>query len=100
MFCYVWEFTVRPEQVGAFLEAYGPQGTWASLFRRDPAYVRTDLHRDVEQPHRFLTVDHWTSREACEAFRDRFRLEYDAIDRRCEAFTTQERCLGQFDTLA
>lgn len=96
-FSYIWEFKVRPERLAEFEAAYGPDGDWVRLFRRDPAYLGTDLLRDREDPHRFLTVDRWSSREACLAFRERFRADYGALDARCAGLTLSERPLGDFD---
>lgn len=97
MYCYVWEFTVRSERLAEFEASYGPEGEWVQLFRRDPEYVRTLFLRDREAPTRFLTLDFWTSREACQAFRERFRFEFESLDERFQALTLQENYLGDFD---
>lgn len=99
-FSYIWEFTVNPAYQAQFEAAYGPHGDWVKLFKRDPAYIRTDLHRDLNNPQRFICVGHWQSRRACMSFREHFRKEYDTIDKRCESFTVSERHLGDFDVLA
>jgi 8-oxo-dGTP diphosphatase len=93
----VWEFRVRPGREVEFEAAYGPEGDWARLFRRDPAYLGTDLLRDGADRRRYLTIDHWTSGAANDAFRERWRSEYEALDRRCEALTEHEEPLGRFD---
>lgn len=98
-FSYLWEFRVRPEQLAAFEAAYGPAGDWVRLFRTDPAYLGTALLRDREDPFRFITVDHWATREAYRAFRERRRAEFEALDARCAGFTASERHLGDFDTV-
>jgi len=95
----VWEFDVPPEAVAAFEEAYGHQGPWVRLFRRDGAYEGTTLLRDRTRPGRYLTFDYWRTREAFEAFRERFRDEFAAIDASCERLTARERPLGEFDPL-
>ena len=93
-FISLWEFIVPPERVAAFEHAYGPEGEWVQLFRRDPSYIGTELFRDAERPGRFVTVDRWATQGAFLSFRERFRSEYDAIDARCETLTTEERCIG------
>ncbi len=98
MFCYLYEFLVEPTHADAFTREYGAGGAWVRFFSRDPAYLGTELHRDVANPLRFITIDRWTSREACLAFRDRFRAEFDAIDLAGERFTTAERHLGDFES--
>jgi heme-degrading monooxygenase HmoA len=97
MFCYVWEFVVRPDEARTFERSYGSEGEWAELFRRDPGYLRTELLLDREAPTRFVTIDFWTSREAWLSFRERFRSEFDALDRRFEALTLRETHLGDFE---
>jgi len=99
MFCYIWEFVAASGQEDAFRRAYGPDGPWVQLFRRDPAYIRTELSRDADNPRRFVTIDYWTSRDACRAFRERVRDECAAIDLACERCTERERHIGDFDVM-
>ncbi len=96
-FAYVWEFKVRESQIETFKVAYGRKGEWVRLFRRDPAYIRTELLSDSSDPERFLTIDYWTARQALLTFRERFQAEFDAIDDRCAQYTIEERHLGDFD---
>lgn len=72
----------------------------APLPSRPPGYLRTELRRDVEDPRRFLTIDHWTSGAACLAFRERMRDELEAIDAECERLTVRERAIGEFELVA
>jgi len=97
MFCYVWEYRVAPESRGAFEKEYGPAGSWVRLFVRDPAYLGTELLHDEQRAGRYLTVDRWSTRESCFAFRERHREEFEALDGRCERLTEEERHLGDFD---
>ena len=46
MIVIVWEFRVQPGQAAGFERAYAPEGDWARLFRRSPAYRGTELLRD------------------------------------------------------
>lgn len=100
MFCYICEFFVVDEQKEAFEAEYGPGGAWVRLFARDPGYRRTELHRDVDDPNRFITIDYWTSREACMSFRQRFRSEFDAIDAACRAYIEAENYFGDFEQVS
>ena len=93
MFVAIWRFTTaRPDE---FERHYGPDGTWAQLFRRDASYVRTDLLRDDAS---YVTLDWWASREAYDGFRERHAADYAALDRTCEAVTVEEDKLGEFET--
>jgi heme-degrading monooxygenase HmoA len=96
-YTYVWEFRVVPDRQEAFLEAYGPSGAWAQLFRRAPGYLRTELLRDRAQPDRFLTIDHWESEEAWLAFRAAHAPEYEALDLDCATLTLSELEIGRFE---
>jgi hypothetical protein len=97
MYCYVWLFVVRPECLQAFRIAYGPEGEWVRLFRRDPEYIRTNFLSDRDNATHFITIDFWSSREACMSFRERFGSEFEALDKGFEHLTEQEVHLGDFD---
>jgi len=77
-----------------FEKAYGPEGAWVQLFRRDARYRGTRLLRDVAHERVYVTMDEWESREAYEEFRERYADKYTAIDATCERLTVKELCLG------
>ena len=95
----VWEYLVAPEHTDRFLEAYGPSGEWVRLFRRARGHLRTELLRDRSRPERFVTIDHWESREAWDAFRQACGREYEELDARCAALTTHEARIGELESL-
>lgn len=99
-FIYVWEYTVPAEHTAAFERAYGPAGDWVELFRKAEGYEHTELHRDVDTPGRYLTIDYWVSRAARDEFRRRFQREFDALDDHCERLTSRERQIGEFHHVA
>jgi hypothetical protein len=37
----LWEFIVETEHLDEFERRYGPQGSWAQLFRQSPGYIQT-----------------------------------------------------------
>lgn len=92
----IWEFTVPADQTSAFIEAYGPAGLWAQLFRRAAGYRGSELYQDRETPHRFVTLDFWLSEQSWRDFTTAFAADYEALDRSCEHLTTSERPLGSF----
>jgi quinol monooxygenase YgiN len=98
-FTAVWEFQVKPEAVSAFESIYGPDGAWAQLFRQSPDYLGTELIRDLDRPGRYLTLDHWTSREALQSLKQNLHVEYAALDQQCESLTEREVFLGNFESL-
>lgn len=95
-FTYIWEFEVPAAAEETFQQHYGPQGSWAELFRQDPAYIETVLLKDASTPGRYLTIDRWQSFNAYSSFRERFSQEYEALDKICEELTTRETSLGNF----
>jgi len=72
LFVTLWEFEVKPGSEELFEKAYGPDGEWVQLFRRDPRYRGTRLLRDVGWKRVYLTMDEWESRAAYEDFQKRF----------------------------
>jgi heme-degrading monooxygenase HmoA len=98
MYVYLWEFRVREERRSEFEDVYGPEGAWVELFRRAEGYLGSQLLRDPRDGARYVTIDRWASREALESFRARFGAEYEALDRRCEAFTSAETKIGDFES--
>src|SRR5208337_4302715 len=92
----VWEFRVGPNTREQFEQAYGANGEWVRCFRKDSAYIRTDLLRDARDAGRYLTLDVWESESAYEAFREAYRDEYRGIDARCEGLTESEQEVGRF----
>ena len=94
----LWEFRVRENRTPEFEEHYGGNGTWAQFFRRGKGYKETILLRDREVPGRYVTIDVWEDLASYRAFSGANAEEYKEIDRRCEALTEQERCLGFFET--
>ena len=95
-FLVVWEFRVRVGSEAEFEQAYGPEGAWVRLFSSDPAYLGTELVRDVADPRRYLTMDCWISVEAYDAFKQNHVTEYGAIDRACERLTEGEKEIGRY----
>lgn len=94
MYVIVWRFAAADR--AEFERHYGPEGTWAAFFRRDPAFIRTELLRG--EGNDYLTLDYWTSKEAFVAFRGMNLAEYEELDRRFEALTESEERIGDYIT--
>ncbi|MGN6390876.1 MAG: antibiotic biosynthesis monooxygenase family protein [Gemmatimonadales bacterium] len=97
MFHILWQFETTDVQLPEFAAAYGPTGPWAEFFRGAAGYLGTELFERSVEPPRFLTVDHWTSRDAYEAFRRARATEYATLDAACEGLTTAERFLTAWE---
>ncbi len=98
MFIVVWQFEIVEENVAAFEAAYGPDGSWAQLFRSSPEYRGTELLRDIHIPGNYLTIDRWASDNAFRAFRKEHDAAYESLDRSCDALTRRETRIGAFNT--
>lgn len=96
----LWEFQVKPEFTPDFEATYGPDGAWAQLFRQSLDYLGTKLLRDLNHPGRYLTIDHWTSRESLHRFKKDNQPAYTALDKQCERLTERETFLGDFEDIA
>ena len=96
MFVTLWEFEVKPGCEDLFERAYGPNGEWVQLFRRDDRYRGTRLLRQVGREQVYVTMDEWDSREAYEEFRRKYAAEYTEIDLKCGALTTTEKLIGEW----
>jgi len=98
-FTTIWEFQVKVELCSQFEKIYGPQGDWVQLFRRHPGYKGSVLLCDADHPGRYLTLDHWDSRESLHQFKRDHQAEYEALDKRCEHLTEREISVGSFQSL-
>ena len=96
MFVVIWQFEVAEEKIPAFEAAYGPEGSWAQLFRLSPQYQGTELLRDAYVPGCYLTIDRWSSEENFREFRKQHDQEYEALDRSCDDLTSRETRIGAF----
>lgn len=95
-FVNIWVYRVSPARLDEFYGLYGPEGSWAVLFRQAPGYLDTQLLRDRHEPSRFITIDRWESEDAFTDFRETFATEYEHLDRLGEQLTVEETALGEF----
>jgi hypothetical protein len=96
----LWEFQVPPAMQPEFERHYGPDGTWAQLFRRASGYLETRLLKDQSTPDRYVTVDRWRDEVSLRAFRSAFSTPYERLDQECERLTAGEHWLGAFTEVA
>ncbi len=95
-FASVWEFSVKASRQAEFESLYGPDGSWARLFRQAQGYLGTELWHDRADSLRYFTIDRWASMDAWTEFRTRFAADYERLDRECEGLTAREAALGEF----
>ena len=96
MYAVVWTYTVRPDRLDQFVEAYGPAGEWAQLFMAAEGYLGTELLRSEERPEDFITIDRWESRDAFVTFMGAAADAYQGLDERCAGMCLTETRLGAF----
>jgi quinol monooxygenase YgiN len=89
----VWEYEVTADHVDAFVAAYGAEGAWARLFRADPGFLGTELHRRTDDVTRFVTVDRWRDHGAWRDFLEGYRATYDRLDKTLTHLSAAQRCL-------
>ena len=99
VFVYIWEYIVKDQCLTEFEKTYGPEGDWVQLFKKAKGYIATDLHRDVSNANRFVTVDSWNTKEDRDNFRKEYSKEFELLDEYCERFTEQEKPIGDFDSI-
>ena len=95
MIAILWTYRVKPECRVLFEAIYSPEGEWVQLFQQAAGYRGAELLRQPEG--RYATIDRWAQAGDFERFKERSRPAYEALDRRCEALTLEERFLGRFE---
>ncbi len=98
MIAILWTYRVKPECQAAFEAIYSSEGQWAQLFRQAPGYRGTELLRQAGA--RYATIDRWLQAADFELFKEQFRAAYDALDKRCETLSLEEKFVGQFEVYA
>ena len=98
VFAYIWEYIVKDKHIATFERTYGPEGDWVQLFKKADGYMTTDLHQDIANPNRFVTVDFWATKDDRDNFRKQFSEDFEILDARCESYTDREQFMGDFNT--
>jgi heme-degrading monooxygenase HmoA len=57
------EFNVKEANLGEFILAFGPGGSWSQLFSKARGFRGISLLQDEEQPGRLLSFEFWDSAE-------------------------------------
>jgi heme-degrading monooxygenase HmoA len=97
MFVILWEFEVKPGCEQSFESAYGREGAWTRLFRRDSGYLDTPLLKHPTCPRIYFTLDFWHSTLAFDSLRDAHREDYQALDRATDHLTIHEERIGSYE---
>jgi heme-degrading monooxygenase HmoA len=95
-FVTIWTYDVKPGKESQFEELYGNNGAWVKLFRKYPDYLKTELHKDIKIPFRYVTMDYWKSSEAYYDFRKKEIKTFEEIDKVGEELTGSEIKIGEF----
>jgi heme-degrading monooxygenase HmoA len=97
MIALIWRFEVNDAHRAEFERAYGPTGDWARLFARSGGFRGTELLRADDGS--YITFDVWRARADFDAFLAEHGDDYEALDRRAEAWTRAEHKLGEYEVL-
>src|SRR5215469_12383624 len=90
----IWEFDAKPGERAEFENFYGPDGEWVQLFRRSKSFLRMEIFRDRNNENHYVTMDYFASKAGYDAFMREFGQEYEALDRRCDGVSENEREMG------
>jgi len=93
---YVWAYKIKPERRDDFVEAYASDGVWTAFFSQSPAYIRTDILADNDDPNRFSTIDYFENAEARATLVNEHKEAFAKIDKRWEEATLEETFIGVF----
>jgi len=99
MYVIIWEYQVRADHLAEFERIYSTDGAWPELFKKSEGFLETELLRDRKHPHRYITIDRWTSSAHYEAFLSQWKTEYAALDAQCEGLTESETLLGRWKVI-
>ena len=96
----IWEYQVRAERLAEFEEFYSATGAWAKLFQNSKGYFGTELLVDESQPHRYLTIDRWSSSQDYAAFLSAWKDQYANLDAQSESLTQHETLIGRWEPIS
>lgn len=96
MYIIIWEYRVEVDRLPEFEAAYSSEGAWADLFKRCPEFIEVELLRDERDPHRYLTIDRWRSKDAYEEFLSHWQEEYKALDTVYKSMMESEALAGKW----
>ena len=99
MYIIIWEYFLKPEHLAEFEEIYSQNGAWAKLFQKSKGFLKTELLRDAEHLHRYITIDQWRSSQDYEQFLSQWKNEYLTLDARCEKLTEKEALLAKGESV-
>ncbi len=95
-YMYIWQFDVAEGKEPEFEKVYGPEGSWVKFFQHDGAYLQTTMVRDIHTKGRYLTIDIWKDRDSYISFKEKFKREFETLDKQCESLTTKETLIGEY----
>jgi len=94
MLIIIWEYIVAESQEAEFKRIYGVNGDWVQLFKQCKGYLGTELLHNTDHPRHYITIDRWNSSSAFDSFQENYRVEYEAMDARCNSLIEFEVRIG------
>lgn len=96
IFTVIWSFEIKKGCENEIERLYGSEGSWVKLFKTNTNYIKTELHRDIDNPAHYITIDYWKSKDAYYNFKEKVKAEFKKIDQLGEKFTIAEDYIGNF----
>lgn len=100
MYVIIWEYQVKRDRIEEFEKVYSARGEWANLFQKSEGYLGTELFSGEREPHRYITIDRWSSPREYESFLSEWKNEYQLLDMQCEGLTDWETLLGRWESIS
>ncbi len=97
MYIYRWKFQVKADCIQQFEMLYGQDGAWVALFKKNKAYIKTELLRSTLHDNEYTTTDYWRSKADYDLFCQKYQAEFAALDKLGEALTLKEEFIGESD---
>ena len=79
MFAILWKYIIRPEKKEIFNHEYGPDGSWARLFRHSKNFLGSFLQRSEDEAETYWILDTWTDASSYEDFLNQNSVEYKKL---------------------
>jgi hypothetical protein len=95
MIATIWRFRVPAEFAATFDAPMDPPATGLNSSRA-PGYSGTELLKHDGEDAIYLTIDRCNSEADFHAAKRMLEREYAALDRRCDAYTSEETSLGLY----
>lgn len=93
----IWRFRVKVGHEDDFLKINTHD--WPDLFRKSSNYLGTEICRNIDDPHVYITRDEWTSKSSFDIFYNENRVDFDELDRKHKEYYESYEHIGFYNDL-